>query len=133
MGYFCVATNILIVRFQLYPAGIFGTHSWEFCSLAKVAIDYLKDHVGHWHTLVSKPIAGKNVIMYCLKSFWLLPRIFSKIHVRNKCWSYWEGQTYFVGFVLCRAQNKWFNPLVQWISQRAQQAMMPPQYYTLCS
>ncbi len=24
MGYFCVATSILIVRFQLYPAGIFG-------------------------------------------------------------------------------------------------------------
>jgi len=38
-----------------------------------VAIDYLKDHVGHWHTLVSKPIAGKrcdyglleNLFGYC--------------------------------------------------------------------
>jgi hypothetical protein len=27
MGYFCVATNILIVRFQLYLAGTFGAHS----------------------------------------------------------------------------------------------------------
>ncbi len=74
MGYFCVATNILIVRFQLYPAGTFGAHSWEFCSLAKGAIDYLKDHVGHWHTLVSKPIASKRCDYGLLEVFLVIAK-----------------------------------------------------------